>query len=148
MRTRLSSRLGTAIRTESGAGRRRLIDLTPLIDMVFILLVFFMLSATASSWDAILLGPPVRASDQTIGPPALLVDIGKDGGMTLDRKPATAEALPGLLRTALQTAAGRPVVVRPERGVPLQRIVTLLDTLSGLPVKNVSLMRAPEGAKP
>ncbi len=148
MRTRLSSRPGAAIRIESGAGRRRLIDLTPLIDMVFILLVFFMLSATASSWDAILLGAPVRASDQNTGPPALLVDIQKDGGVMLDQKPATAAALPGLLRTALQAAADRPVVVRPARGVPLQRIVTLLDDLSAIPVKSVSLMRAPEETKP
>ena len=146
MRARLSHRPGPAIRTESGAGRRKLIDLTPLIDVVFILLVFFMLSATASSWDAIQLGAPVRASTGQSGPPALLVRLGKDGSVTLDRQQTTAEALPDALRAALQAAPDRPVVVQPERGVPLQRVVTLLDSLAGIPARTVSLMRADEAA--
>jgi biopolymer transport protein ExbD len=146
MRIRLANGPGPGIRTESGAGRRRLIDLTPLIDVVFILLVFFMLSASASTWDAILLGAPVRAGGQDTGPQALLVQVRTDGGVTLDLRPASEAALPGLLRAALAAAPDRPVVVQPEKGVPLQRIVTLLDALSAVPAKTVSLMRAAEGA--
>jgi biopolymer transport protein ExbD len=116
-----------------------------LIDVVFILLVFFMLSASASTWDAIQLGAPVRASGQDTGPAALLVQVREDGSLALDLQPATEEALPGLLRAALQASPERPVVVQPEKGVPLQRLVTLLDALSAVPAKTVSLMRAAEG---
>jgi biopolymer transport protein ExbD len=136
---------GSRIRTESGAGRRRLISLTPLIDVVFILLVFFMLSASAPQWESILLGPPVRAANTDKGPVALFVHLDADGSITLEQQAVAASALPGALDAALRTAPDRPVVLQTERGVPLRRIVDLLDSLSGLPTASISLMRSAEG---
>jgi len=136
---------GSRIRTESGAGRRRLISLTPLIDVVFILLVFFMLSASAPKWESILLGPPVRAAATDSGPAALLVHLGADGAVALEQRTIAAGALPGALGAALRIAPDRPVVVQTERGVPLQRVVDLLESLSGLPTASISLMRSAEG---
>jgi len=136
---------GLRIRTESGAGRRRLISLTPLIDVVFILLVFFMLSASVPRWETILLGPPVRAANNDSGPAALLVHVGADGALTLEQQDVAPGALPSALGAALRTGPDRPVVLQTERGVPLQRIVDLLQSLSGLPTTSISLMRSAEG---
>ena len=47
--------------------RRNLISLTPLIDVVFILLVFFMLASSFLDWRSITLDPP----KQTGGSPSL-----------------------------------------------------------------------------
>ena len=127
------------IRTESAAGRRRLISLTPLIDVVFILLVFFMLAATAPRWESIRLDAPVRASAEDAGPPALILRLDANGGLSLNDQAMSPDMMVDALRTALEAAPDRPVVVQPARGVPLQRVVTLLNRLSG--VAAVSLMR-------
>ena len=119
-----------AIQVDSGAGKRRLISLTPLIDVVFILL-----------------DSPVQGATQDVGPPALVVQLADDGGLTLDGADVTSEALTSDLRAALEAAPDRPVVVQPGPGVPLQRVVTLLGRLSALPVPAVSLMRAERPSK-
>ena len=135
---------GSRIRTESGAGRRRLISLTPLIDVVFILLVFFMLSASAPKWDSILLGPAVRASETPSTAPALWITLDPAGAVTLDRQSVSTDDLPGHLTSALAAKPDRPVVVQPARGVPLEDVVTLLESLSVVPTPSISLMRSAE----
>ena len=135
---------GSRIRTESGAGRRRLISLTPLIDVVFILLVFFMLSASAPQWDSILLGSAVRASDTPSSAPALWITLDPDSAITLDRQSVPTDDLARRLTSALVMNPGRPVVVQPARGVPLEEVVSLLQTLSVVPTPSISLMRSAE----
>lgn len=135
---------GSRIRTESGAGRRRLISLTPLIDVVFILLVFFMLSASAPQWDSILLGSAVRASETPSTAPALWITLDADGAVTLDRESVSAADLPSRLTSGLAANPDRPVVVQPARGVPLEEVVTLLERLSVVPTPSISLMRSAE----
>jgi biopolymer transport protein ExbD len=132
------------IRTESGAGRRQLISLTPLIDVVFILLVFFMLTASAPQWETILLGDPVRAGDGDTPPTALLIRLDREGGLILDRRRVPRDRLLGLLQAALRAAPDRPIVLQPERGIPMQQVVALLDGLSALPAGSISLMRSAE----
>lgn len=129
------------IQVESGAGKRRLISLTPLIDVVFILLVFYMLAAAAPRWEAIKLDSPVQGAEQNVGPPALVIRLEADGGLTLDGADTSVEGLSDTIETALDAAPDRPVVVQPAPGVPLQRVVTILGRLSALPVPAVSLMR-------
>jgi biopolymer transport protein ExbD len=135
------------IRTESGAGRRHLISLTPLIDVVFILLVFFMLTASAPQWETILLGDPVRAGEGDTPPVAILIRMDRDGGLILDRNRVPRDKLAGLLRSALAASPGRPIVLQPERGIPMQQVVELLDSLSALPAGSISLMRSAEAAR-
>src|SRR3546814_18552679 len=62
----------------SKGGRRRLISLTPLIDVVFILLVFFMLASSFVDWRAIVLDTPAAATRAGASEGALLVRVGRD----------------------------------------------------------------------
>jgi len=131
---------------ESGAGRRRLISLTPLIDVVFILLVFYMLAAAAPRWESIQLAPPVRGQAATAGPPALIVRLDSgDDRVTLEGEDLSLDAAMRRIAAVLEADPDRPVAVQPAPGVALQRVVTVLGRLSTLPVPSVSLMR---GAPP
>ncbi|WP_373510748.1 ExbD/TolR family protein, partial [Thiocapsa sp.] len=56
------------MRFESPAPRRRLIGLTPLIDVVFILLVFFMLASSLVKWQALEMEAPASAA---VGTPVI-----------------------------------------------------------------------------
>ena len=57
------------------ARKRPLVSLTPLIDVVFILLVFFMLATSFLDWRAIDLDAPVQAAAGNAADNALLVEI-------------------------------------------------------------------------
>lgn len=120
--------------------RRPLIGLTPLIDVVFILLVFFMLASSYLDWRAIELTAP---SETAAGGPvegALLVEIRPEGLRF------AGEFLP--LETIVQRAERRlnrvpetPVLVKPAAGVTLQRTVTVLDRLVAAGAVNLSVIR-------
>ena len=132
-------------RPATRSGRRRsLISLTPLIDVVFILLVFFMLASSFQDWRAIELVTPARA--EAPGVPmegALLVEVRPDG-LRLSTEPVSLEAL---VDRVGRRVIGQPdvrVLVKPAYGVELQEMVQVLDALAATGVTGLSLIRDPD----
>ncbi|MEM7176512.1 MAG: biopolymer transporter ExbD [Pseudomonadota bacterium] len=120
--------------------RRRLtISLTPLIDVVFILLVFFMLASSFLDWRSIRLesGQAGGATPGVVG--ALMVTISPDG-LRLSGLGVTRDQLAGRLAPSLAEDPGRRIAIRPTGGVDMQRLVKLLDDLAVLGATNVVLM--------
>jgi len=121
--------------------RRALISLTPLIDVVFILLVFFMLASSFLDWRAITLNSPAEAMAGSNGMEgALLVEVRADD-LRLSGETMSAETLETRVAVRLQDRPGQRVLVKPSPGVPLQRVVGVLDALAAVGAGNVSLVR-------
>jgi len=143
---------GRARRSPLAAVRRRrsLISLTPLIDVVFILLVFYMLASSFTDWRALPLAIGAAADDPRQGASAaaagredsgaLLLDIAADR-LRLSGRPLQDQELPGVLATldGGAGAAGRRFILRPAPGVPLQRLVQVMDMLTAAGVSDLSL---------
>lgn len=127
--------------------KRALIGLTPLIDVVFILLVFFMLASSFLDWRAVDLEAPVRAaSGATAADAALLIEIRADG-LWLAGEAATLDTLGNRLGARLAAAPGQHVLIAPAAGVPLQRTVAVLDRLKAAGVADLQLVRLPAGTE-
>ena len=123
--------------------RRALIGLTPLIDVVFILLVFFMLASSFLDWRAIELDAPVRAAGSEGLEGALLVQIRPDGLLRLAAAPISLEDLAARVREHLETTPDQRVLIEPASGVPLQRTVSVLDRLKAAGVTEMRLISNP-----
>jgi biopolymer transport protein ExbD len=133
------------------ARRTRPISLTALIDVVFILLMFFMLTSSFSQWVTLPLNSQaastMTAADQT--PPQLLV-LKNDGSLLLANNTPTssgadADGQPHSAGfTDLEQAinaidSGRALVVLPESDVLVQRIVTSMTRLTALSLPALTL---------
>jgi len=118
------------------------ISLTPLIDMVFILLVFFMLASSFLNWRAMPLnaGEPAGADNGPKG--ALLVQVRPDG-LRLAGHALALDAIAQRVAASLAETPGRRVLVEPAPGVPLQAAVTVLDRLAAAGARNLSLTGGP-----
>lgn len=105
--------------------RRRRPSLTPMIDVVFLLLVFFMLVARfgGTAGLSLLLSSPEGGSDYS-GPPRLVSVLPE--GVVLNGQPVTD--LPAALRS-LMTSSQDIVVLRPASGTGVARLVEVLETL-------------------
>ena len=125
--------------------RRSLVILTPLVDVVFILLVFFMLASSFSDRRVIDMLTPAAAKEvaeaDSIG--VVLIRIGRDGSLNISGLPTTAVKL-------AQEVAMRSVgdieysyLVQPGAGVSLQEVVSLVDLLKSSGARSVSLTRKP-----
>lgn len=124
------------MRIESPARARSLISLTPLIDVVFILLVFFMLASNFTQLRAIGVTIPAEAGAPAGGERTVLIRVHADERLELDGQPVQLGDLAGRIH---QVANGRPVLVQPVGDARLQTLVTVLDQLAGVP--GVSLVR-------
>ncbi|MEM7529876.1 MAG: biopolymer transporter ExbD [Pseudomonadota bacterium] len=120
--------------------RKRLrISITPLIDVVFILLVFFMLASSFLDWRSIRLssaGAPGAASSVE---GALLVDLTAEG----PRLSGERMDLATLETRIAERVAEKPdqrVLVRPASAVDMQRMVLLLDSIAAAGVRDIALM--------
>ena len=115
-------------------GRRRaLIGLTPLIDVVFILLIFFMLASRLGD----LRGLPLVAAQGGGGgvEGAVLLEL-RAGGLRLSGEAVDEAAL------AARLTPDRRVLLRAGAGVTTQALVALLDRLEALGVRDVTLLEA------
>ena len=125
--------------------RRPLIGLTPLIDVVFILLVFFMLASSFVDWRAIELTAPADGEASTVGAVegALLVEVRPDG-LRFAGEFLPIDAIAERVNARLAAAPDTPVLVKPAGGVNLQQTVNVLDRLTEAGAANLSLIRDPQ----
>ena len=120
--------------------RRPLISLTPLIDVVFILLVFFMLASSFLDWRSVELDAPAQAAAGASMEGALLVELRLEG-LRLSSETVSIEALAARVAERLAAKPDQKVVVKPAAGIALQDAVDVLDRLSAAGAADISLIR-------
>lgn len=117
------------------------LNIAPLIDVVFLLLVFFLLTSSAGFTELDLDSPVERADAPMAGDLlASTVRISEGGAVVLDDVPLSVEVLGRAV--AKQLGAGgsqRPFVVRPEGRVPVSLIVRVVDELKAGGASNVQI---------
>ncbi len=120
------------------ARRRARISITPLVDVVFILLIFFMLASSFLDWRMIELRAVARGQAPGVEG-ALLVDLRADGARLAGALLADAE-LERQVRERLARKPEQAVLLRPARGVDMQRTVAVLDRLAIAGVRELGLL--------
>ena len=108
--------------------RRRSISLTALIDVVFILLMFFMLTSTFSQWQGLSLTSASADSHAATSEPQLVL-IYADGRLRVLHDSLSPVLTHGSLVTAL--TAGVPTVISAEESATLQQITAVAAVLGG-----------------
>jgi biopolymer transport protein ExbD len=106
---------------------RRKPALTPLIDVVFLLLVFFMLAAQFGREGALDLATAGSDAAAYDGPPRLVQILPE--AVLLNGRPLTEETLPQAL-DALTRDRADIIVLRPDAGADVQRLTDLAQRLS------------------
>ena len=111
------------------ARRRRrplAIDMSPLIDCVFQLLIFFMLSSTFLT-PAMKLTLPTAAATEAATDQLLIVTLDADGEIYVNTEPATRDELLPKLRSLLAEAPDRVVTIRGDEQMAYDHFVFALD---------------------
>lgn len=119
----------------------RLISLTPLIDVVFILLIFFMLASSFLDWRTVDLSVSSGVGAETSAQRAILVSLRSDGSVAVGSEPVAKQTLRSVMTEKLADDSERRVVIRSDPGVPLQRAIDTLDLVRSIGATNISLSR-------
>jgi len=103
------------------------INISPLIDMVFILLIFFMVSTTFVKDMKLDLERPAASSSSTASTKAIRLYIDSSGDTYLDGEPVRVWVIQSRLRDMLRATTGKSVLVVTDDGVPAGRLVEVVD---------------------
>ena len=114
--------------------RRRRLNLTPMIDVVLLLLVFFMMVSRFGGVQGIPVAVAGGGVGQWSGPPRLIV-LGADGA-ALNGVAVPVEALAARL-APLMAGPDDPVILRAGEGAAVQDLVTVLDALRAAGIARV-----------
>jgi biopolymer transport protein ExbD len=116
---------------------RRRPSLTPMIDVVFLLLVFFMLAARFGQEGALDLSLAGGGASTWDGPPRL-VQVGEDG-LRLNGVAQGDEGLIQALTNLVETDADL-ILLQPAEGVALQNLLDAMALLEGAGFTNLALV--------
>lgn len=126
---------------------RPVISLVPMIDVMLILLVFFMVTSTYLNLDMIPAlaqsdrpAPTSTASNQDASG-VLLIRIGADGVPHFQGKALEPVALMLLLRERLDQNAATQVIILPTGSARLQSLVSVMDMVTQAGVANLRVVR-------
>jgi biopolymer transport protein ExbD len=131
----------------AGSTRRRgivaEINVTPLVDIMLVLLIIFMLTAHLIARQAIEVDLP-RATQSTSTPPTTLaVTVTKDGTLYLNSDAVTPDQLRAAVRAALVKDPKTQAVIAGDQNVSHGRIVWVLDTVKALGVTSFAIQIDP-----
>jgi len=118
------------------------INLTPLIDVVFLLLIFFMVSTTFDTTSQLKIKLPEANQVKTQDPPQKLnLMIDANGSFFLNSRELSNNKS-ATLRAALERAMDgtrMPIVIQSDAESPVQSLVTAMDVVGQLGLKQVSI---------
>lgn len=118
------------------------IDITPLIDVVFLLLIFFMVTTTFSWQTELMIHLPEAVGQPTeVEPKAIQVSVDRDGNYFVNSK-RLANHQRATLLAALQAAAPNtavPLVITGDAQAPHQAIVTVMDVAGQLGFSKIEI---------
>lgn len=128
------------------AERRQVrISLTPLIDVVFILLVFFMLASSYIDWRVIGLGTGGSGSAAAESQTPVVLRLSTDGSLQAGDAQLRLDQAAAHVRAASSGEAVPPVVLMPDPGVDLQAAIRVLDALAADGIERLSLAQSAGG---
>ena len=118
------------------------INLTPLIDVVFLLLIFFMVSTTFDTTSQLKINLPEASQDQSVVPPQKLnLMIDANGNFFLNSRELTNNKRATLKAALERTMDGNklPIVIQSDADSPVQSLVTAMDVVGQLGLSQVSI---------
>ena len=116
------------------------INITPMLDLSYVLLVIFIIMTTASVQGIKVDLPKASSSASLAKPKTKAITVNNNGDVFLDAYPVTMAELENRLRTAKATEPDFPVVVKGDAAVQYQRVMDVLDLLRRLDLNQVGLV--------
>ena len=121
------------------------VDITPLIDVVFLMLIFFMVSTTFDKQTQLKVELPSATTTDTSEKPVEKIEITIDakGDFYVNERELVKHDAETLRRSMQKIAEGRsdlPVIVSGDRNAPLQSMMTVLDVAAQLDLVHLSFV--------
>lgn len=121
-------------------------QIAPMIDVIFLLLSFFIASQVFSQWETEInvTLPTARSGDipQRL-PGEIIVNITSGGEYVVNNQLLTEDQLSGLLARIVEIFPGQPVLIRTDRNALYHHVIAVLDLCRQRDIWNISFATSP-----
>ena len=124
------------------------INVTPLVDIMLVLLIIFMLTAHLIAKQAIEVELPRASQSTTLKATTLAITLTRDGAIFLDDKPVTPEALRVAISAAVKKDPRSQAIIAGDKAVSHGRVVWVLDLVKSLGVTSFAIQIDPSNVVP
>ncbi len=141
-RSRRRGRGGRAVMAE--------INVTPLVDVMLVLLIIFMVTAPLLKAGIPIALPDSRAKPLDAEPKAVTITMAVDGTVSLDDAPLAPGELADRLAGLPRDGEGKPppVILRADKALGYGQVVALMGELNHAGITAISLVTSSGGAQP
>ena len=132
-----------------GGGRKAYddINITPMLDLAYVLLVIFILMATASVQGIKVDLPKASSAKSLVEPKTIALTVNEEGQIFMDAFPVTMADLETRLRNAKASNPDVPIVLKGDQTAQYGKIAAVLDLCRQLDLNKVGLVTGkPTGA--
>ncbi len=116
------------------------INITPMLDLAYVLLVIFIIMTTASVQGIKVELPKASATVSLAKPQTQVISVANNGNIYLNAYPVTLTDLESRLRTQKSLTPDFPIVLKGDAGVQYQKIMDVLDLLRRIDLPHVGLV--------
>lgn len=116
------------------------INVTPMLDLAYVLLVIFIIMTTATVQGIIVNLPKASATPSLAKPQTKAVTITQDGSIFLDTYPVTLPELESRLRQYKAINPQLPVVIKADALIQYQRVIEVLDLMGRVEITQLGLV--------
>jgi biopolymer transport protein ExbD len=116
------------------------INITPMLDLAYVLLIVFIILTTASVQGIKVDLPKASSATSLAKPKTKAITINGNGDVFLDAYPVTLPELEARLRTLKASEPEFPIVLKGDAVVQYQRVTDVLDLLRRLDLNQVGLV--------
>jgi len=116
------------------------INITPMLDLAYVLLIIFIILTTASVQGIKVDLPKASATVSLAKPQTKAITIANNGQIFLDAYPVTLPELEARLKTQKALTPDFPVIVKGDSNVQYQKVMDVLDMLRRIDLPHVGLV--------
>jgi biopolymer transport protein ExbD len=121
------------------------LNITPLLDLAFVLLIIFMITTPLIENSMDLVVPTSSTAKTNVNPSEVItISIDKNESLKINSESITAADLESRLASLHAQNPSTAVVVRPDRELAIQRFVSVMDILQRVGISRVGVMTHPE----
>ncbi|MFA4943665.1 MAG: biopolymer transporter ExbD [Lentisphaeria bacterium] len=121
-------------------------QIAPLIDVVFLSLIFFMVAAVTAKWET-KMGIVVPTADSGVRAPRelgeIIINLDADGRIFIQNVEMSAERLESVLRTIAREYKGQPVIIRADGKTAHEHVIGVLDICRRVDIWNIGFATLP-----